>query len=514
MRALGPLLAAAAISFAQGVWERKADFPLSATEVSSAVIDGKVYVVCGLTAQSSSNRLFVYDPRSDRWSELAPAPIEGGGDHCNVAAAGGKLYLLGAIRVGSSFIDGNTYEYDPQTNRWATVGSMPEPRGASGVVVIGSRIYVAGGLARAGSVNNFDVFDTAARQWTRLSPLPTARDHLTAQAVNGKVYAIAGRAGDVFNVNEEFDPATGSWTARAPIPTARGGLGSGVLNGRIVVFGGEGASGTPEGTFRQNEEYDPATNTWRSLTAMPVPRHGLYGASLDGRILAASGGPRAGAFFSNYTDAFYLPPATPPAITAVRDSARGGAELSPGMLATIYGERLSSGEQAAARPPLPLQMNATAVKVNGAQVPVLYAAPGQVNFLIPPDAATGQVSVIVSNAGAESAAVALTLSDAAPAIFPGAILIAGSGRPANPARAGEIIEIYATGFGRASTPPVVSIGGSRAEVLFSGPAPGFEGLYQVNARVPANTAAGSAVPVQIELAGRTSNAVTISVAGN
>jgi hypothetical protein len=70
---------------------------------------------------------------------------------------------------------------------------MNAPRGASGVAAIGTKIYVAGGLAAAGSVGAFEVFDTATRMWTRLPDLPTARDHLTAQAINGRIYAIAGR---------------------------------------------------------------------------------------------------------------------------------------------------------------------------------------------------------------------------------------------------------------------------------------------------------------------------------
>jgi uncharacterized protein (TIGR03437 family) len=396
------------------------------------------------------------------------------------------------------------------------VATMPEPRAASGVAVIGSKIYVAGGLARSGSVANFDVFDTETRRWTSLPPMPTARDHLTAQAVNGKVYAIAGRAAAVFAANEEFDPATNAWVRRAPIPTARGGLGSGVLNNRIVVFGGEGASGTPQGTFRENEEYDPATDRWRSLASMPVPRHGLYGATLEGRILAASGGPVAGAFFSNVTDAFYLPPAAAPAIAAIRDSASGGSALSPGTLASIYGERLSSSEQVASRVPLALQMNATTVKVNGAEVPLLYVGPGQINFLLPQDLAVGPISVTVSNAGSESGAMQLTLAEASPAIFmlsgtQGAVLVAGTGSP-RPARPGEIIEIYATGFGRTSVTPVVLIGGERTEVLFSGPAPGFPGLNQINARVPGNSSTGPAIPLRIDLGGRSSNTVTIAVA--
>jgi uncharacterized protein (TIGR03437 family) len=506
----GPLafVATAVACLAEGVWERKADFPLLATEVSAATIHGKAYVVCGLTAQGSSNRLFVYDSRMDQWAERAPAPFEGGGDHCNVAASAGKLYLLGAIRIGSSFIDGNTYEYDPATDRWTTVATMPTPRAASGVAAIGSKIYVAGGLAANGSVANFDVFDAAIKHWTSLPPMPTARDHLTAQAVNGKMYAIAGRAAAVFSANEEFDPGTGAWTQRAPIPTPRGGLASGVLNNRIVVFGGEGPSGTPQGTFRQNEEYDPATDTWRPLADMPVPRHGFYGATLDGRILAASGGPVAGAFFSSFTDAFYLAPSLPPAISGVRDAAYGGTALSPGMLASLYGQRLSSGEQVASRLPLAFQMNATVVKVNGADVPLLYVGPSQVNFRLPQDLPLGPASVTAWNAGSESVAAQITVVEAAPAIF--GVLIAGTGL-SRPARQGEVIEIYATGFGRSAAIPTVSIGGQTAEVLFSGPAPTVPGLHQLNARIPVNTAAGASVPLRIELAGRISNTVMITI---
>jgi N-acetylneuraminic acid mutarotase len=258
----------AAIGQVTGVWEQRAPYPLEATEVSGAAIDGLVYVVCGLTAQGSTNRLFRYDPRTDSWTELASLPVQGGADHCNVAAARGKLYVVGAIRIGSAFVDGNTWEYDPAQDRWELVARMGTPRGASGVVAAGRNVYVAGGLAGTGSVSDFEVFDTENRRWTRLPAMPTARDHLTAQSLNGRVYAIAGRATRDLNANEEYDPATATWRSRVPIPTARGGLGSASVDSRIQVFGGEGNSGTPDGTFGANEEYDPARDTWRNLARM------------------------------------------------------------------------------------------------------------------------------------------------------------------------------------------------------------------------------------------------------
>lgn len=536
---------------AQGLWERRAPYPISATEVSAASLDGRVYAVCGLVAGRSVSSLYIYNPRHDEWSEGAPLPVAGGADHCNVAVAAGRLYVLGAIRIGSAFVDGDTHEYDPASNRWQVVGRMPTARGASGVAAIGSRIYVAGGLAGGVSVATFEVFDAATRQWSRLPDMPTARDHLTAQAANGKFYAIAGRAGREFTANEEYDPSTGLWTTRAPIPTQRGGLGSGTIGGRIQVFGGEGASGTPEGTYRQNEEYDPSTDTWRSLAPMPTPRHGLYGATLDGRIFTPSGGPRAGGFFSDAHEVFYLPPSPAPLVSAAELRNAASAEplaLSPGGVVSMFGERLSFGEQEFTRFPAPAQMNAVVVRVDQTPLPLFYAGPTQVNFLLPHQLPVGPARITLFNVGVASATLEVMLLDNAPGIFSltldgrgqGAILNAGTALVARASgdtlsrapRRGEYVEIYSTGLGRVSNPPgpgqaatanpfsetlltpVVTMGGARAVIQFSGLAPGLAGVYQVNAQVPMTAPVGAAVPVTIRMGedGRVSNTVTMAVA--
>jgi uncharacterized protein (TIGR03437 family) len=59
----------------------------------------------------------------------------------------------------------------------------------------------------------------------------------------------------------------------------------------------------------------------------------------------------------------------------------------------------------------------------------------------------------------------------------------------------------------------VRIGGIPAQVTFSGLAPGFVGLNQVNAIVPQIASAGSAVAVELEIAGIQSNTVTVAIGG-
>ena len=63
----------------------------------------------------------------------------------------------------------------------------------------------------------------------------------------------------------------------------------------------------------------------------------------------------------------------------------------------------------------------------------------------------------------------------------------------------------------------VLVGGAQATVSFAGLAPGYSGMYQVDAQIPASTVPGSSVPVRIIVpvpggSTATSNTVTIAVA--
>jgi hypothetical protein len=77
---------------------------------------------------------------------------------------------------------------------------------------------------------------------------------------------------------------------------------TGTLNGRAQVMGGEITSSG--GSFPQNEEYNPTTNTWSTLTAMPTPRHGAAAATIDGVVYVAGGGTTGGSSFSAVHEAF------------------------------------------------------------------------------------------------------------------------------------------------------------------------------------------------------------------
>lgn len=92
------------------------------------------------------------------------------------------------------------------------------------------------------------------------------------------------------------------WGERAPLLAPRAGVASVAANGCLYLIGGEGNDADPRGVFDRNEVYDPATDSWRSLAALPLATHGLTGAAfLNGWIHVPGGASARGVSGANVT---------------------------------------------------------------------------------------------------------------------------------------------------------------------------------------------------------------------
>lgn len=221
--------------------------------------------------------------------------------------------------------------------------------------------------------------------------------------------------------------------------------------------------------------------------------------------------------------------------------------LAAGTIASIFGSNLSAATAQAASIPLPTNLGGATVQVDGADAPLFFVSPFQINFALPWESqGKPQASITVTSGGVTSAPQTISLVPVAPALFStnqrgngqGAILVAGTGAIAaplaafpgsRPVRRREFLEIYAIGLGAVSnqpatgaaasanplssttTTPTVTIGGVAAPVLFSGLAAGFVDLYQINVQVPEATPIGAAIPVVLSIGGAASNTVTVAV---
>ncbi len=213
--------------------------------------------------------------------------------------------------------------------------------------------------------------------------------------------------------------------------------------------------------------------------------------------------------------------------------------IAPGTIVAIFGTNLASETQVALSVPLSTTLGQTSVTFGGTAAPLFFVSATQINAQVPFEVTTGAgtVAVQVRRGSATSESRAIPIAAQSPGIFTlnqqgtgtGAILHADTFQlvsDASPARPGEFLAIFCTGLGALNravssgtippspppetlTRPTVDIGGISANVTYSGLAPGFVGLYQVNVQVPA-VPTGTA-QVIIRMNNVPSNTVTIAV---
>lgn len=217
--------------------------------------------------------------------------------------------------------------------------------------------------------------------------------------------------------------------------------------------------------------------------------------------------------------------------------------VSPGNLISIFGVEMSEGTGSAGALPLPTQIGDTKVVLGGQTLPLLFASAGQINAQVPYGiAANTEHQLVVQRGNSFTVPEPVTVAAAQPAIF--TLDQSGTGQglvfaateaglvlaePATPAKAGDVVVIWCAGLGEVdqpvmagegapSSPPAitadpvtVTIGGINATVQFAGLAPGFTGLYQVNAVVPEGVQSGDDVAVVLTVAGQSSPPVTVAL---
>ncbi len=240
-----------------------------------------------------------------------------------------------------------------------------------------------------------------------------------------------------------------------------------------------------------------------------------------------------------------------PAITSIVNGGSFAAGGAKNTMVTVFGSGLTAagkGQSAAASDfddvDFPRELGCLAVEIGGRTAPISFVNENQINAQVPIDT-VGPVSVtVIANPGRpnenRSNPSNVTLTKYSPAFFTfGATKSIAARFPnsadvvanpsvipgARPAKPGEFITLYGTGFGPTSKPVdagkianeisevlgtiTISIGNvilSRAEATYAGLSPeSISGLYQFNVKVPEGTADGD-VPVSIDIDGEKTQA--------
>ncbi len=210
-----------------------------------------------------------------------------------------------------------------------------------------------------------------------------------------------------------------------------------------------------------------------------------------------------------------------PVVTAVVNAASFASGIAAGAIETIMGLNFSGGQSAESHYPWSTTLAGARVLLNGSPLALLYASDTQINFYVPQNAALGAGILSVVTPSAVQADIAVNVVSLQPGIFPGAVLHAGTAVSAvtTAVHAGDYIEIYCTGLGPTQTAgnfqqtvftPTVFLGAVPLQPVYSGLAPGYVGLYQVDVQVPAGLAPG-AQSLILEVNLQHSNTISVTV---
>lgn len=154
----------------------------------------------------------VYDPATNKWETRTTMPTAR--SHMAVGVVNSKIYLIGG-RVGSANVttgsNTNVVEvYDPAADSWGAAGlRMPLARSGHGWATYKGKIYVAGGeiydLHVFATLRAVEGYDPATNTWTILPTMPTARHGVNVAAIGNRLYVIGGHIASDGSAGEAAD---------------------------------------------------------------------------------------------------------------------------------------------------------------------------------------------------------------------------------------------------------------------------------------------------------------------
>ena len=283
----GPQGDGAALDLPSATWKPLAQAPISGRTNHSAVWTGSRMVVFGGQGRGEGcvpscalNDGASYDPATDRWAPIAPAPIAGRSGHSAVWAGERMVVWGGTLQGGVPTGDGASY--DLAADAWTVLPAAPlEPRISHRAVSSGDRMIVWGGSSGEGQGGTYfadgAVYSPATNAWTPMAAFPETRggggrDGFSSVWTGGKMMVWGGHTRNAtcnpcsLEDGAIYDLAGNTWTLMSPGPlSGRGGHRAVWTGQEMLVWGGFNTTELKDGAT-----YDPESDTWAELPPSPL----------------------------------------------------------------------------------------------------------------------------------------------------------------------------------------------------------------------------------------------------
>jgi len=284
-------------------WTTNSPIPEPLGVAQGAVVasaDGsRIYHIGGITgAMTPTNKVRVYFPADDSWSDATDIPVTTGIRTFGAAVElNGFIYLFGGFD-GTNILD-TTWIYDEAKGSWSQGANLPAPRFGSAVVADGAFIWVLGGFEGLSIGDESDAiyrYDPRADDWFFYGHgIILGRFH-GVTLPNGDFHLLGGSFNGVFHCVDNF--RVPSFSCRPQIPfgiTDPAVVTDGV---RIYVVGGAGPVPRAAGL---TQVFDTVSRTWSLGPPMPSGVDNTSGVIVNGRLYVMGGYDGASPTSGNYS---------------------------------------------------------------------------------------------------------------------------------------------------------------------------------------------------------------------
>lgn len=251
---------------------------------SLTAIGSALYAIGGYSSAGGvalGKTVFKYEITTGVWQQKASLvnPIS---RHA-ACAVGNLIYVFGGSPDGGSNVIGDLQKYDPETDKWSTLQAGPPARQYPWIAYKDGYIYVGGGYSKRGGLSDVWRYNIALNSWSQLASHAAPPQMGLAVAIGSKIYVAPGGQGAAkINI---YDIATDTWSLGAL--EYRGIYNSAIaeVSGLLYLVAGIGYAQNGEGpSYKEVQEYDPATDTWRALKQLAFPVLGHAACEYNGEL--------------------------------------------------------------------------------------------------------------------------------------------------------------------------------------------------------------------------------------
>jgi DNA-binding CsgD family transcriptional regulator len=266
-------------------WQEKRGLSLARKGLALTTHQNSIYAIAGESSTGVSGKVERYDPAEDRWFELSAKPLPV--TDVSAAVIGGKVYVPGG-QLSSGETSDVLEIYDPELDKWLLGGTLPSGISGYGLATFEGKLFLFGGWDGENVVDHVYIYDPDLDSWSQGTRLPTARAYPGVGVSEGRIFIVGGFDGEkALNTNEIYQPnlegeLDSPWISGEKLPQPRYAMGVASLAETLHVFGGvgEGSESLPSleystilGSWESYQK--PFEDQWSHLGIVPVGTH-LY----------------------------------------------------------------------------------------------------------------------------------------------------------------------------------------------------------------------------------------------